>query len=160
MPVNIFSVSSDKQDVEALLNNVAERVRRWEGGEAPSLDLSMMLGETEKASHRAAQLKEQWNIDSTAIIQSTRPGFGPWIIRFQHLVRRLSWWYSEPILQQIRDFHRNTAIAADGLAQNQERLVKRYEDLEAEHEVLRKRVEVLEARLSEIVEHPRSDAEG
>lgn len=160
MPVNIFSVSSDKQDVEALLDNVAERVRSWERGEAQSLDLTIMLGEAEKASHRAAQLKGQWNVDGSAIIQSTRPGLGPWIIRFQCLVRRLSWWYSEPILQQIRAFQRGTALAADGLAQNQEQLVKRYEDLEAEHEVLRKRVEVLEARLSEVGEYPRSDAEG
>jgi hypothetical protein len=160
MPGNMFSVNSDKQDVEALLENVAERVRRWEGGEEQSLDLSIMLGETEKASHRAAQLKAQWNIDGSAIVQSTRPGLGPWIMRFQRLVRRLSWWYAEPILQQIRAFHRSAAVAIDGLAQNQERLVKRYEDLEADHEALRQRVEDLEGRLSEVGEHPRSDADG
>ncbi len=160
MPGNIFSVSSEKQDVEALLDGVAEKLRRWEGGEEQSLDLSLMFGETEKASHHAARLKAQWNIDGSAIVQSTRPGLGPWIIRFQRLVRRLSWWYAEPILQQIRAFHRSAAVAVDGLAQNQERLVRRYEDLEADHAALRKRVEYLEDRIADAGQHPRSDADG
>ena len=104
MPVNIFSVSSEKQDVQMLLGNVAEAIRRWEEGAPPSLDLSIMLGETSKVGQRARQLKGQWNVNGSAIIQSTRPGLGPWIIRFQNLVRKLTWWYLEPIIQQIQVF--------------------------------------------------------
>lgn len=146
MPVNIFSVSSAKQDVKVLLDNVAEAVHRWEGGGAPALDLSMMLDEAGKVGQRARRLKEQWNVDGRAVIQSTRPGLGPWVIRFQNLVRKLTWWYLEPVIQQIRVFQMNAALAAGGLAQNQERLLARHEDLLAELAMLQKRVEALEAQ--------------
>jgi hypothetical protein len=142
MPMNIFSVSSNQQDVQVLLDDVAEALRQWEAGEAPGLDLSIMLGETGKVSQQANRLKGGWNVDGSAIIQSTRPGLGPWIIRFQRLVRRLTWWYVEPILQQIRSFQRDTALTADGLAQNQEHLLARYE-------ALQERLEALEDRFSE-----------
>ena len=160
MPLNIFSVSSDKQDVKVLLGNVTEAIHRWEGGEAPSLDLSMMLGETGKISQQARHLGGQWNINSAAVIQSTRPGLGPWIIRFQNLVRKLTWWSLEPIIQQIRVFQMNTALTADGLAQNQEQQLARHEDLVAELAALRERVEALEAQGLTIDGGTNTDAEG
>ena len=144
MPANIFSVSSDQGDVESLLADVGDAVRQWEDGKALSLDLSIMLGEAQHVGQQASQLRGQWNVDSAAVIQSTRPGLGPWIIRFQKLVRRLTWWYSEPIIQQVRGFQRNTASTARGLAQNQEKLLARYEQLAAEQKVLLERLNVLE----------------
>ena len=80
--MSIFSVDSDIPDIEILLGHTAETVRRWETGEKPPLNLSKMLGEAGQVSRQAQQLKEQWNLDSQAIIHSTRPGLGPWIIRF------------------------------------------------------------------------------
>ena len=159
MPVNIFSVSSEKQDVQVLLGNVAEAIRRWEEGASPSLDLSIMLGETSKIGQRARQLKGQWNVNGSAIIQSTRPGLGPWIIRFQNLVRKLTWWYLEPIIQQIRVFQMNTALTADGLVQNQEKQLARYEDLVAELAALRKQFEALEAQTPGTGENTNTNAE-
>ena len=122
--MNIFSVSSDTQDIEVLLGNVSDTLRQWEGGETPPLDLSIMLGDAGKLNQQAARLKGQWNINSWEIIQSTRPGLGPWVIRFQHLVRKLTWWYLEPIIQQVRGFQRNTALTVDGLAQSHEELLQ------------------------------------
>jgi hypothetical protein len=145
--LNIFSVSSDIQDVEVLLGNVAGAVRQWEGGEIVSLDLSLMLGEASQASQRAGRLKGQWNLNSWAIIQSTRPGLGPWIIRFQHLVRRATWWYLEPIIQQIRAFQMNAALVMDALAQNQAKALTNSQAQTAELAALQKRVEALEAQL-------------
>jgi len=156
--VNIFSVSSDAQDVEMLLSNVAEKMRRWEGGKLPVLDLSVMLQDNDKIGKQASQLKGQWNIDRSAVIQSTRPLLGPWIVRFQHVVRRLTWWYLEPILQQIRRFQRNTALAADGMAQNQRRLLARCDDLTKEVVALRHRLEALEAQKSTAGEDLETDA--
>jgi len=163
--VNIFSVSSDAQDVEMLLSNVAEEMRRWEGGELPRmqsirvLDLSVMVQDNDRIGQQASRLKGQWNIDRSAVIQSTRPVLGPWIVRFQHVVRKLTWWYLEPILQQIRRFQRNAALAADGLAQNQRRLLARCEDLTKEVTVLRDRLETLEAQESPAGEDLETDAE-
>jgi len=146
--MNVFSVSSDGQDVEVLLGDVAEAIRQWEEGAPLLLDLSITLGETSKVSERASRLKEQWNVDSSAIIHSTRPALGPWIIRFQNLVRKFTWWYLEPIVHQIRAFQMSTALTANGLAQNQEKLLDRHQDLVAELAALQERVEALEAQTS------------
>lgn len=141
--MNIFSVSSDTQDVEILLKNTGEALRQWEGGDSPPLDLSIMLGDAGKLNQQASRLKGQWNINSWAVIQSTRPGLGPWVIRFQHLVRKLTWWYLEPIIQQIRGFQRNTAMTVDGLAQS-------HEDLLLTIQRQAGQIEVLEQQLAEI----------
>lgn len=145
--MNIFSVSSDVQDVEVLLGNVADALQRWEGGERSSLDLTVMLGESGQVSKQATRLKGQWNINSGAIIQSTRPKLGPWIIRFQHLVRKLTWWFSEPMIQQIRTFQMNSARTIDRLAQNQESVLSHSQAQSAEIAALEKRIEALEKQL-------------
>lgn len=144
--MNIFSVSSDSQDVEILLGNVAESVRQWEGGQTPPLDLSIMLGDAGKLSQSAARLKGQWNLNSWAIIQSTRPGLGPWIIRFQHLMRKLTWWYTEPLVDQVRGFQRNAALTVDGLAQSHEEMLNTISQQAARIAVLEKRLEELQNR--------------
>jgi hypothetical protein len=148
MPVNIFSVSSDRPDVEVLLGNVAEAMRQWEEGAPLLLDLSITLGETSEVSERASRLKGQWNVDSSAVIQSTRPGLGPWIIRFQNLVRKLTWWYLEPIVHQIRAFQMNAALTVNGLAESQEKLLDRHQNFVTELAALQERVEALEAQTS------------
>lgn len=122
--MSIFSVDADKQDIEVLLGNVQQALADWEADKPMALDLSMMLGEAGKVGQKAHQLRSQWNIDSNAVIQSNRPGLGPWVIRFQQVVRRLTWWFMEPILQQIRSFQRNTAVAVSDLAQNQTQLLE------------------------------------
>ena len=111
-------------------------------------------------SQKASQLGGQWDVDSSAVIQSTRPGLGPWIIRFQKLVRRLTWWYSEPIVQQIRVFQRNAASTAHGLAQNQHKLLARYEELAAEQEMLRERLEALESGSTGTAASANTDGKG
>lgn len=147
---NIFSVSAGERDVELLLDRVSVAVRKWEKGESPSLDLSMMLGQAARTDERVAQLKRQWNVDLSVIVHSTRPVLGPWIIRFQRLVRKATWWYLEPIFQQVRAFQRNAAHAIGRLARDQKELLSQDEMLERELAALRSRVEVLEARLEEM----------
>ena len=147
--MNIFSVSSDTQDIEILLANVSDALRQWEGGEAPPLDLSIMLGDAGKLNQQAARLKGQWNINSWEIIQSTRPGLGPWVIRFQHLVRKLTWWYLEPIIQQVRGFQRNTALTVDGLAQSHEELLQTVQRQAVQLEALEKQLANLKKEKTE-----------
>jgi len=147
--LNIFSVSSDTQDIEILLGNVSEALRRWEAGDTPPLDLSIMLGDAGKLNQQASRLKGQWNINSGAIIQSTRPGLGPWVIRFQHLVRKLTWWYLEPIIQQVRGFQRNTALTVDGLAQSHEDLLQTVQRQAVQLEALEKQLAALQKEKTE-----------
>ncbi len=141
--MSIFSVSSNAGDVETLMGAVADALQRWEGGEARSLDLVMVQDQGERLAEQARRLALQWNIDGNAVIHSTRPGLGPWVIRFQMTVRRLTWWFLEPILQQIRLFQMNSARTVDGLAQNQEVLAARYAELQD----LAHRVQVLEEQV-------------
>lgn len=149
MSSNIFSVSAGEPDVELLLDRVSVAVRKWEKGESPSLDLSMMLGQAARTDERIAQLKRQWNVDLSVTVHSTRPVLGPGIIRFQRLVRKATWWYLEPIFQQVRAFQRNAAQVVDRLARDQKELLLHDEGLERELATLRSRVEILEARLKE-----------
>ncbi len=141
--MSIFSVSSNAGDVETLMGAVADALQRWEGGEARSLDLVMVQDQGQRLAEQARRLALQWNIDGNAIIHSTRPGLGPWVIRFQMTVRRLTWWFLEPILQQVRLFQMNSARTVDGLAQNQEVLTARYAELQD----LAHRVQVLEEQV-------------
>lgn len=149
MSSNIFSIGAAEQDVEALLDGVAEAIARWEKGESLSLELSVTLGEVARSEQRIKQLRSQWKVDGTAIIYSSRPVLGPLIIYFQHLMRKLTWWYLEPILQQIRLFQRNAGHTVAGLAQNQKDILAQNERLGKELETLRSKVQMLEARLED-----------
>ena len=139
--MSIFSVHTTDDDVETVMAAVASALRQWEGGKRPPLDLSLLRGQGEALSQQAHQLLFQWNVDGNAIIHSTRPRVGPWIIRFQVVVRRLTWWFLEPILHQIRLFQRNTAHVVHGLTQNQEQLAAHIAALEAQVEALQRRLE-------------------
>jgi hypothetical protein len=146
--MTVFSVYSATDDVEAVMGAVADAVLRWEGGEARPLDLGLLRGQTERLSEQARQLTLQWNVDGGAIIHSTRPGYGPFLIRFQTVVRRLTWWFLEPILQQIRLFQMNTAHVLDGVVRSQEALMAHLGDLSEEE--WKSRLEVLEAQVAEL----------
>jgi hypothetical protein len=143
--MSIFTVRTSASDVEAVMGAVGDALREWEGGDALPLDLSLVQSQNEQLTDQAHQLRLQWNVDGSAIIHSTRPRIGPWIIRFQLVVRRLTWWFLEPILLQIRMFQMNTAQVVDGLAQNQEAMLARTLELQD----LSQRVEALERKLSE-----------
>lgn len=138
--MSVFTVDTDTNDVEEALCGVADGLRRWEGGEAPRLEVPVPLGTGGALAQQARQLRFQSNIDRDAIIHSTRPRLGPLLIRFQTVVRRLTWWFLEPVVQQVRLFQANAARVADGLAQGQE-------SLSAQVDHLTRRVEALEREL-------------
>jgi hypothetical protein len=140
--MNLFPVNSSANDVEELMAAVGDELRQWEGGADAPLDSSPA---DEALLSQARLLRLQWNIDGSAIIHSTRPRLGPWLVRFQLLVRRLTWWFLEPILQQVRLFQMNAARVGEGLARRQERLGQQVEALAAQVEALQRRVEELEA---------------
>jgi len=146
--MTVFSVHSGTDDVEAVMGTVADALRRWEGGEARSLDLLLIQGQTDRLAEQARQLTFQWNVDGSSIIHSTRRGYGPWLIRFQIVVRRLTWWFLEPILQQIRLFQMNTAHVLDGVVRSQEALMAGLGDLPEEE--WKNRLEALESQVAEL----------
>jgi hypothetical protein len=121
--MNIFSVQADSSDVEVIMHEVGKAVQRWEGSDALPLDLAFVQRREERLLQEARQLHFQAALDGNAIVHSTRPRFGPWIIRFQQFVRRVTWWFLEPILQQIRTFQLHTAQVVEILAENQETLL-------------------------------------
>jgi hypothetical protein len=147
---NSFSVHSDTEDVEVVLAAVAEAVRRWEGGEAITLSLDLIQNTHHELRSAAQRLPLQSHIDSNAIIHSTRPRYGPWIIRFQHLVRRLTWWFQEPIIQQIRSYQSNSARVVAGMADSQEALLADSAHIQRQLLALEKEVETLRSRLAQL----------
>lgn len=144
--MTVFNVHRTADDVEALMGAVAGALRQWEGGESPTMDLSMIQGQAERLTERARQLTAQWNVDGNAIIHSQKRIRGPWLIRFQLLVRRLTWWFLWPILQQIRLFQMNTAHVVDGMAQNQAVLIAHVTKMSE----LERRLGTLEAQVVEL----------
>jgi hypothetical protein len=143
--MSVFTVDTDATDIENLMDAVSNHLRQWEGGENPPLDISPGFGKGNRLSVQTRQLKLQWNIDSNAIIHSTRPRLGPWIIHFQTIVRRLTWWFLEPIVQQIRSFQMNNARVTDELARSQELLASRTEELARRVEALENHKETTRA---------------
>ena len=77
----------------------------------------------------ARRLQLQANVDGRAIIHSTRPRLGPWLIRFQTVVRRLTWWFLEPVLLQVRAFQTDAAQAIAKLSQEQEAMQAQVSEL-------------------------------
>ncbi len=121
--MNIFSVQADSGDVEVIMHEVGKAVQRWEGGDTLPMDLAWVQRREDRLLQDARQLRFLATLDGNAIVHSTRPRFGPWIIRFQQFVRRVTWWFLEPILQQIRAFQLQTAQVVETLAENQEAML-------------------------------------
>lgn len=138
--MSLLPVSSSANDVEELMAAVGDELRQEDGASAPP-DLPAA---GKALLSQARLLRLQWNVDGSAIIHSTRPRLGPWLVRFQLLVRRLTWWFLEPILQQVRLFQMNAARLGEGLARQQEHLEQQVEALAAQVEALQRRVEELE----------------
>jgi hypothetical protein len=151
--MSVFSIHSGTGDVEAVMGSVAEALLEWETGKSLPLDLSTIHDSSDRLAEDAHNLWCQWNLDNNAIVHSTRPGLGPWIIRFQLLVRRLTRWFLEPILQQIRVFQMNATRLIMELARNQRRLAARFDAASADaasKEDWMRRIEVLEAQVKEL----------
>jgi hypothetical protein len=146
--VNIFNVNAEVADVEVVLQSVAQALGDWEGGRPHQLDLSAVLGQTSSISQQIAQLRSQANIDNQAIIHSTRPNIGPWIIRFQQFVRRFTWWFTDPFLFQIRMFQNQTVTVITKLNQNDQHIVQNVATMMEEVSELQKRLNALESRLA------------
>jgi hypothetical protein len=122
--LNVFSVYSEQPDVELLMQSVAERLKRFEAGEGGSREIATLslypVGWEDQDTERNVELLiAQWDIDSSEIIHSTRPALGPAIITFQHAVRRLTWWFLSPIVDQISRFNHSAARVIHSLFRQQ-----------------------------------------
>ncbi|MCU0522433.1 MAG: hypothetical protein MUF84_17290 [Anaerolineae bacterium] len=150
--MTVFSVDASHDDVELMLRDVGDAVRRWESGESLGLSLSEQRLPDGALLQRARLLRMQARIDRGAIIHSTRPRVGPLVIRFQRLVRRLTWWFTEPLLQQVSAYQVNSALVVESLAEGVDALGRdpgttAENDLRARLAELELRVQQLESQL-------------
>ncbi len=128
--MNVFQVHVDHQDIESMMGQVSAELARWESGaDGPKTPFSMPLGGDADTTQAIALLQTSWNINSQAIIHSTRPRIGRHVIRFQQFVRRATWWFLEPIIQQVRAFNGNATRAIGGLFRRQNRMEERMAEL-------------------------------
>jgi hypothetical protein len=157
--MTVFSVDASHDDVELLLHALGDALRRWEGGDVSALSLSEGRGVDTALLQRARQLRIQAKVERGAIVHSTRPRIGPLIIRFQHLVRRLTWWFTEPILQQISAYQFNSALVIEGLAESLEAVKRDLSELQQRGDAqqldeLESRVQEIEAQLKACADSP------
>jgi len=121
--LNLFSVYSQPPDVESLMRQVEQKLQQWENGKdlGPLRLTALPFGRNDAdAEQMIGLLSSQWDVNSRAIIHSTRPVLSRPIIVFQRVVRRLTWWYLEPLLQQIRDFHLHVAKSVSHIFRRQQ----------------------------------------
>ena len=144
--MSVLDVNTASDDVEDVMRAVGDALSSWERQAAPLGARPQRQDNSDDLRRRAALLRHQWRVDSNAIIHSNRPGLGPWLIRMQSFIRRMTWWFLEPVVQQIRLFQRNSAGVSDGLAREQ----KQAADRVSEFGDLPRRVADLEARLMQL----------
>ncbi len=129
---NLITVEGSAADVQELLREVGECVARWEAGSSGRGAVARVTGLSAAEMDALVQgLRVKARIDGNAIIHSTRPRLGPAIIRFQVALRRLTWWFLEPILQQMRAFQGDSALAIAALADENRLLRRELEELRA-----------------------------
>lgn len=158
--MNIFSVHCEHPDVELLMQGVAERLQRFEAGEGGSREIAAFhlypVGwEDQDAERNIEFLMAQGDIDSQEIIHSTRPTIGPAIITFQNIVRRLSWWFLDPIVAQVSQFNHTAARAIHSLFRQQSVTSQQLSDMTVRLEAaegtiaeMARRIEQLERQVS------------
>jgi hypothetical protein len=80
-------------------------------------------------------LHASWSVDPNQIVMSNRPYLGWAINRFQGLLRKATWWYTQPQLAQIVAFHAASVRVTDSLLEQQRQLRQRVQALENPHTV-------------------------
>jgi SAM-dependent methyltransferase len=144
--MSVVRLDGSTGDIEEAMNRAAHLLHQWEADSDAGAPAPLPPDQREDLRQRAYELSLQWNVDGDAIIHSTRPGLGPWVIRFQTIVRELTWWFLEPILQQIRLFQKNTSAILDRIVRHPEQLVQSAGDVggTADLRTLSRRVDALE----------------
>ena len=123
--MSFFTVTTDRGDVEDLMAKVSNRLADLEQtGQLGNLHTALLPAVSQSVSvdDQLRALHAQWSINPNEIIHSNRPRFGPAIVRFQRLVRRATFWYLNPILDQIVAFNAGVVRALSGLRAEQESL--------------------------------------
>ena len=104
-----------------------------------------------------------WAVDPHRIVISRRPGLAAALNGFQRLVRRGTWWYTLPQLEQISEFHAALARVIESLLEHQRRLrehiasgaftpIGRTQALEEQVQMLRIDQLALQNRIAELEE--------
>lgn len=129
---SVILIDDGPGDVEDLMRQLGAEIEVWSTATHPGTSPAAVVPTQRSGPHAVArQLMLRAQVDGNAIIHSTRPRLGPWLIRFQAAVRRVTWWFLEPILQQIRAFQVDSARAIGDLAREQDALQAQISDLRA-----------------------------
>jgi len=129
--MRVIEITAPDEDVEDLMDAAGRALQAWESqADDPRTAVRPDRVDGDLAP-RAAMLRHQWRVDTNAIIHSNRPRLGPWLVRMQTFVRRTTWWFLEPVIQQIRQYQRNSARVIEELARQQSTTRDRVAELEA-----------------------------
>ena len=84
-------------------------------------------------AENATQLQNSWSIDMGRVVPGRNTVLGRAFEAGQRVVRKLSWWYGLPQLQQITEFHAATVRTIDAMITHLHHLTTRMQTLEAMH---------------------------
>ena len=122
---------------------VAQKLRQREQlGDVGSVDTALFpaTNEPSNAQDQLQMLSTQWSINSAEIVHSTRPTFAPLIIRFQRFVRRATWWYLNPVVDQIIGFNGNVVRVLTSLHGRQEAMESALEQTSEKLELVARKI--------------------
>jgi hypothetical protein len=155
--MSVFNVPKGPEDVELTMASVSKSLRQWETDEALPLEVAMLEDKSDRLVGRAENLMSECEIDTNAVMESDKTGVGPWLMRLQRLVRRLTWWFNVPFLHQIRRYQVSSASLLRDTIDQQMSMVKHIDHLMAED--LAGRIASLEARVASLEEQLSAEAD-
>jgi len=120
--VSFFSVKSDRGDIEDLMGRLSARLSELEStGELGRHQTALLptSGQSISLDDQIRALHALWMINPNEIIRSNRPRFGEAIRRFQRFVRRMTFWYTVPLIDQVTAFNGGVVRAIAGLREQQ-----------------------------------------
>lgn len=130
-------------DAVAAVNQTLDGTGTAPGSATPSEDVCM--GDHYLAEN-VTHLRTHWSVDTAAVVAVGRGRLARIAALGQHMVRRMTWWYTQPQMIQISHFHAALVRTVDSLLLRSLRLSQRIDNLEAIHSSTRLRTAEEEIR--------------
>jgi hypothetical protein len=157
--MTIYWVRPNGDSVDQALAAVERALAADDRGVAPPAP-PVPAGQAESAAYLAENLqlaRETWAVDQGRIVYSRLPVLGALFNGAQQLLRRASWWYTQPQWEQASRFHGALLRAAEALVERQRRADERLDAIERVQ--LLTQIQSLEQQLSDLRRERRELAE-
>lgn len=161
MENNLIEIDYDNIDVEDIMRQIRENIRKrnYSTEELDNLkkDLNASYSEGDfdlvMLNRNVALNNVRWNIQKANQIRSNRKLIGPFIVLGKRILRKLSYWYIQFLVDQQNEFNSSVTISINEIEKYIKRSTKAITEMP---ELFNEKIEYLEDsknKLSEKIEH-------